>query len=48
MAGSGSGGQRRQQWQVLTFCIFSMKREFWILGSVGKGADEEHNKQINI
>jgi hypothetical protein len=35
MAGGGGGGQQRRQWRGLTFHIFLIKTELWIVGVVG-------------
>jgi hypothetical protein len=37
MAGGGGGGQQRQQWPELTFHIFLIKTELWIVGVLGGG-----------
>jgi hypothetical protein len=35
--GGNEGGQQRRRWQELTFHIFSIETEFWIVGVVGGG-----------
>jgi hypothetical protein len=46
MAGGSRGGQQMRQWWGLTFHIFLIKTELWIVGVIGgAGAEEERNMQ---